>query len=396
MKQKYIRHFIFLVFFLFSVQFLKAEQFSFEGHEEVFVDLPEGIELVQAEEDASGYLLKSTLIPVSWTVKFYKDGRYKNAKNALEESLSKLGCSDIAAEDVLWRNTNAALGQFRIESKENAPINGWAVAAELHEEKGIVVFISWVQEYDSSPYDPFMLSSLDSLGIDRGSFFESGIVSQYAYPESSREITEKIEIDGKKIEAVLKDNDEEAAAFLVEREYQVLQLYAKSANWKKAWQRYYRMIFRDSFKRLKKTSFNIYNSLAEYCLDETDLAQKILTWTQSFKYEREKTSSDFTCLPSVIIGKGCDCDSRSMLLSVLLQNMGIDSIIFVSAEYSHAIAGLVSSHPGQAIECGEKKYLTGETTAKNCTWGMISQDQGDFSKWIPVEPPLPLSNEESK
>ena len=161
-------------------------------------------------------------------------------------------------------------------------------------------------------------------------------------------------------------------------------MYMNSPLWKEAWQRYYRMIFKDSCKRLQKVSFDIYGALAPDCKDETDFAQKLLSWTQEFKYEREKTASDFASLPSIISGGGSDCDSRSMLIAVILQSMNIDSIIFVSSEFHHAVAGLVSSQPGFGFSVESKTYLTGETTVPGLTWGIIDKNQSDFSKWISV------------
>ena len=181
--------------------------------------------------------------------------------------------------------------------------------------------------------------------------------------------------------------DAEAAEGLIEREYKVLCHYQQSELWQEAWQRYYRMIFRDSFNRLQRASFDIYNALAPYCTDETDLAQKLLTWTQGFSYERKQTASDFANLPSMLLGGGSDCDSRAMLLGVLLKNMNMETVMFVSAEFSHALAGFVSTHPGHSFTVGDKEFLMGETTAAGVTWGMIAKDMDDQGKWITVEFP---------
>ena len=139
-----------------------------------------------------------------------------------------------------------------------------------------------------------------------------------------------------------------------------------------------------TFECLRCQLFDISNALAPGCKDTTEYAQKLLTWTQDFKYEREKNTSDFASLPSILLGGGSDCDSRSLLIAVLLQAINEDAIIFVSAEYSHAIAGFVSNHPGFGFTVNGKTYLTGETTAKGLTWGKISGSQTDLEKWIPV------------
>ena len=89
-------------------------------------------------------------------------------------------------------------------------------------------------------------------------------------------------------------------------------------------------------------------------------------------------------MPAAISGKGSDCDSRSMLISILLNYAGLDTAILISREYSHAVVVTDIPAPGQTytMENG-REYLFGETTAK-VTWGMIAQNQADRTKWIPV------------
>ena len=144
------------------------------------------------------------------------------------------------------------------------------------------------------------------------------------------------------------------------------------------------MIVRDSAGRLSQTAENVYEKIAPECSDMTSYAQKLLFWTQNLDYGRNLKSSDFTPLPSVLLGRGSDCDSRSMLIDVMLQCAGEDAVMFVSAEYAHAVAGFVSDHPGFSFKAGGKAYLTGETTKKGATWGTIAKEQADSSKWIPV------------
>ncbi|MFA6937246.1 MAG: hypothetical protein WCQ67_03345, partial [Treponema sp.] len=325
--------------------------------------------------------------PANTAIRFYKKGTYDTALNALNETLNKLG-TDGDSESFEWRNTDSAVAVFTM-TLSGTEMAGRGVAATLPEDFGIIVFFCWCQKDFLNQCNNFMASTLDSLCIDRGSYYSPGIMTSYLYPATSKKIPVTLEIDGKKINTQLDSNDSDASNFVISREYNLLTLYAQNENWKEAWLRYYRMIFRDSYLRMSRPAFDIYNEIAPACADETDLAQKLLTWTQSFSYDRAKSEneSDFTSLPDVLLKKGNDCDSRSMLVSVMLQNMNIDSIIFISAEYSHAICGLVSTHPGQSITVNDKKYLTGETTAKGLTWGMISQDMSDFTKWLAVTYP---------
>lgn len=80
----------------------------------------------------------------------------------------------------------------------------------------------------------------------------------FIYFPGEKKLPVELQIDGKTIKTSLDKSDEEAAQYLVDREYSVSLLYQKSPLWKEVWQRYYRMIFRDSAGRLSQTAENVY------------------------------------------------------------------------------------------------------------------------------------------
>lgn len=372
--------FIALLFFASSLP-LSAEELTSPTYG-YSIDIPEGCQLSDKDEDGTSYIFASTVLPVNTAIKVYRKDQFKTSQEALNSTLNKLG-ADGGSEEVQWRNETGCVAMFTmtISSVEQS---GWGVSAILPDDKGIIVMFCWCASDKADQCNQFMVSTLDSLCIDRGSYYEAGIITTYAFQNEHETIPVTLKIDGKEIQTELAKTASEEAKFVIDREYAVLLLYTKSDKWKEAWLRYYRQIFRDNFKLMQKPAFDIYNVLAPTCIDETDLAQKLLTWTQNFEYDRsaKETDADFTSMPDVLLGKGNDCDSRSMLLTILLQNMNIDSTFFISAEYSHAIAGLVSTHPGQSFTVGDKKFLIGETTAKGLTWGKISQDMADRTKWF--------------
>ena len=368
----------------FSVSFAFAIRTNFSGlTNKVCIDLPEGFKLESAAGENS-FQLQSTIAPVHAIIQIYGKGKFKNTEDTLKTSISKLKLTADCGT-FMWRNNATALSVFS-GNIMGIQSSGYGAAAVIPENQSIILLLTWADEKDAVFAKPYMESLIDSLYVDIESYFSAGVLTTFTFPkEGTQDI--RLEIDGKEISTSLDKSDKKAADYLIDREYKVLLMYQKSDLWKEAWQRYYRMIFRDSSERLLQAGFDISNALAPDCKDSTELAQKLLTWTQSFKYEREKTSSDFASLPAILLGSGSDCDSRSMLIAVLLQGMNIDSMIFVSAEYKHAIAGLVSEHPGFGFDVNGKLYLTGETTAKNITWGKIDSSQSDSTKWIPVELP---------
>ncbi|MGN0730118.1 hypothetical protein [Treponema sp.] len=360
-----------------------AHRVSFEGlSESVFMDIPEEFALADTQGNSS-FLLQNKIIPASAIVKFHENGKFPSAEEAVETTLRKLNAKATDSRNAPWRNNMASLAKFSavIAGRET---EGYAAAAEIPETKGFAVLLAWCPVENFQRAGCLLESFIDSLCIDSESLFSPGLFTSLYRPDSGTKQDVCVLIDGKKIQSQMDSAACENSEYLIEREYKVLQLYINSGMAKEAWQRYYRMIFKDSCKRLQQVSFDIYREIAPACKDETDFAQKILTWTQGFKYTREKTASDFSSLPSIIAGEPSDCDSRSMMIAVILQSTNIDAILFVSNEYEHAIAGLSSSHPGFGFNVEGRYYLTGETTVRGMTWGIIDQSQSDFSKWIPV------------
>lgn len=367
-----------------SVQLFATQQYSPSyGYS---IDFPEGFYLSAKNDDSTAYQFDSALLPVQAILRIYDADRYPSAQDALDGTLDALG-ADGTSESFSWRGTDAALATFTLKLKQSEN-EGLGFASPLTYGKGTLVLFTWCEQNQYENCLNYMLSLLDSVCIDRGSYFEQGPITTYAYPASEEKRELSLDIGGTKVTTSINASDEEASRYLIEREFSVMQLYQQSVLWKEAWQRYYRMIFRDSYGRLQNVAFDIYNALSPSCADETELAQRLLTWTQGMPYEREKTNSDFADLPSILAGGGSDCDSRSMLLAVLLRQMNVDTVIFVSAEYGHALAGIVSDHPGHTYSVNGKKYLMGETTATGLTWGKVAQDLDDESKWIAVEAPL--------
>ena len=85
----------------------------------------------------------------------------------------------------------------------------------------------------------------------------------------------------------------EAAQFVIDCEFAVLNLYANGELWKEAWQRYYRLIFRDSYSRLDMAAKDIKSSLDPLIKKQKDrnenevMNELLLEWVQNMEYKRD-------------------------------------------------------------------------------------------------------------
>ncbi len=378
---KIVFFFLFLQFQSLFAEKITDRDFGFS------LDIPEGFEIADYTQDGMSYFFSHPNIPVTLVMKITEEPEAKSAAEVLNKNLNKLSAKG-ETDSFEWNGTNCGISSFTMTLDDN--YFGWSVAAPVKIKNYYVVLLCYAPESQKG-CEQFIISTVNSLCIDSEYLNTPGIITSYAFPSEGRKAI-SLSIGGKQIKTSLDKVDEEASKFVIDLEYAVLNLYANHKMWKEVWQRYYRMIYRDNAGRLQQPAADIYKSLYLELKKsagqdaEIKYAQSILSWVQNFSYERAKSKneSDFTSLPGAISGKGSDCDSRSMLVSAILNYIGIDSAILISREYSHAMA--VTDIPAQGqtftMENG-REYLMGETTA-HVTWGMIAQEHADRTKWIAV------------
>lgn len=377
---------IFLTLFIFFILPLHAEKIT-DRDFGFSLDVPEGFEVADYTQDGMSYVFSHPNIPVTLIMKICSEPELKTADKVLKKNLNKLNAKG-ETDSFNWNGTTCGISTFTMTLDDN--YFGWASAAPLKTKDYYVLLICYAPE-SKRVCEQFIISTINSLCIDSEYLNTPGIITSYAFPPEGRTAF-SVNIGGKQIKTTLDKSDEEAAKFVIDLEYAVLNLYANHKLWKEAWQRYYRMIYRDNYGRLQQTAADIYNALYPELKrtkpQDADIkyAQALLSWVQTFSYQRaaSKNESDFTSIPACIAGKGNDCDSRSMLISILMNYMGIDTAMLISREYSHAVVVTDIPAPGQTYTMEDgREYLFGETTAK-VTWGMIAQDHADRTKWIPV------------
>lgn len=381
-----IRTALFISLFFFSISSLFAEQIT-DRDFGFSLDIPEGFEIADYSQDGMSYVFSHPNIPVTLVMKITEELQAKSAAEVLKKNLNKLSAKG-ETDSFEWNGTPCGISSFTMTLDDN--YFGWSVAAPVKIQNYYVVLLCYVPESQKG-CEQFIISTVNSLCIDSEYLNKPGIITSYAFPPEGRKAL-SLQIGGKDIKTSLDKVDEEAAKFVVDLEYAVLNLYANHKMWKEAWQRYYRMIYRDNAGRLEQTAADIYKALypdlKKAVPQDADIkyAQALLTWVQGFSYQRasNKNESDFTSLPAAISGKGSDCDSRSMLISALMNYTGIDTALLISREYSHAMVVTDIPAPGQTFTMEDgREYLMGETTA-HVTWGTIAANHADRTKWISV------------
>ncbi|GHV77863.1 hypothetical protein AGMMS49942_26840 [Spirochaetia bacterium] len=283
--------------------------------------------------------------------------------------------------DFEYRNRKAALLELDF-SVQNSHFSGWGLCVELEGAGTPLLLALAYGETGKAELQNLHLSALDSLAPAEGDRRAPGPVTEYAYPRGNRIQVSPAGLD---LEAFVREHDAEGAQALVEREFGVLKRSADSPQWKSAWARFYRAIYRDSFSRLSELAFALERhwSTKTMTITNWDVAGKALEWVQTFSYERDLPGSDFVNLVSAATEGRGDCDSRSLLWAIIMEQANIPAAIMVSADYSHAMGLIDIPGPGARFKWDGTQWLVAETTVA-VSLGRIEQKVSDPTYWLGV------------
>lgn len=349
-------------------------------------DAPESFILKEYTE--TSYRFESVTLPVTFIACTYGAHRYNSAEAALCDVTQKL-LFTTEVSSFTHRTLSVSCAYIVSGQNTRTPTEGWALSAELPQTGGYAVFVGFYpvtsQTDTNALSESLIISALDSICVDKAALGESGIITSFIYPKKG-DSEHTLSIGGKSISVTIDKTDKEANQYVIEREFLILYHESSNGFGKDACKRFYRMVYRDAYPRLRRLSFAVQNALTMGENPITSrflLAQTLLQWTQSFTYERNLLGSDFTSLVSLALGEGGDCDSRALLLAVMLQQMNYDSALFVSSTYSHAVLGVNVPGSGARLSVDGVSYLLGETTA-HVDLGLIAKDMSDASQWMGV------------
>ena len=385
MKQKKIHYGITILFLTFLFVYpLKAELVG-DAQLGYTIDLPEGFRLVTSRA-GSRYIYQHTLVPAGVRIALYPYQQFKTVDAAAEHIVSQLYAQKKALRVTL--QGNPAIAAHLVFTQQNQRQAGWLLVQPLPEQKGWLIVLSTAPEEKAQAAEPLMISCLDAVFTGRQSFFEPGPMIQAVYPREGA-VKKEVPFQGKKLSVYFDRSDSEANQAVIDREFALLTRYLNSPLQEKAWQRYYRMIYRDSLARCRHLALMVEKELIEVNgggkLPSADkVAAALLEWMQGFTYTRDENGADFLNIPAVCTDRSGDCDSRALLMAVLLNHFNIGSILMIAPEQKHAVAAVDCEGAGARFTYKGKRYLIAETTAP-VALGQIAQDLADPSLWFGVE-----------
>jgi len=341
-----------------------------------FLDLPEGYEYIEGDgRDRFSFKGPSDAM---FDLLIY-NGRFGTIRELITDINKRLGNSG-EVDFFNYNEKQAAVIRLTFDGNY-----GWGFCVELDNSANrtpMLLALAYAQQ-NSDELELLHISALDSICPSLMERYYPGPIIEYSYPRG--EMKPVVLAGG--INALIRENDAEAAQALIEREFTILQLYAKSPYWQNAWVRYYRFVYRDSYDRITNPVFALARNLGGFKANtdekKKDFAQRALDFVQGFEYKRNLDGSDFINLVSAVTERSGDCDSRSMLWAIILSHVDIRAAMMVSPQYSHAMGLADIEGNGARFEYLGIKWLVAETTA-NVDIGLIDREQSDPRNWIGV------------
>ncbi|MRG96316.1 hypothetical protein [Polyangium spumosum] len=134
--------------------------------------------------------------------------------------------------------------------------------------------------------------------------------------------------------------------------------------------------------------------IREAKMSTLDAVELLTSFVQTIPYEIPK-ERPFGLMPPALVAsaKKGDCDSKALLLHMLLDAIGVDSVIVNSNAHRHAMLGVAVPAQGQKIRYQGREYAFVETTAKDAPVGWISKELLKPNDWVVV--PVRIRSKES-
>jgi hypothetical protein len=365
---------------------LAAKEFT--SDDGIFIDMPSGF----APGEGDGKSRFSYFSPdgeVEFDIMIHDPGQFPSTEEMAAKMLKKLD-SKGQSSGFVYEGRRAVIAELSF-ALDGSTRRGYAIfiSGSLSSAGGpasgrgyALLAHARASQFDSVV--DFIMSCLDGFSIDRAARRSPGPVSQFLLPwPAPRPDRKTAALPGCRIELPWSSEEARQELSTVQREYRILTTFLEDRTlWIDAWARFYRMVYRESAARLDSFTEAFARTLPAD--DPTESARRILAWVQDFVFERDLSGLDFVPPLIAAFERRGDCDSRAMVMAIILERLGVDSILMLSREYSHAMLAVNVPGGGQRFPFKGREYLVAETTAR-AGLGMIDASQADFSKWLGVD-----------
>lgn len=163
----------------------------------------------------------------------------------------------------------------------------------------------------------------------------------------------------------------------VDSKYRYDKVYYAKLMWHEIYKRIYWQAY-DKFDDILKGFDKVFKTEK---MDDRDKVYFIISFVQNIEYKRPGGELDLLPPLGTLATRFGDCDTKSLLLYILLERVGVDCVMFWSHQYKHAMLGIEINARGNYKSHNSKNYYFVETTYPDWGIGDVDPQMDDLSLW---------------
>lgn len=150
---------------------------------------------------------------------------------------------------------------------------------------------------------------------------------------------------------------------------------------KLVWHEIYKRIYWQSYDKFDTILKGFSEVFKKENLSDIDKIYFMISFVQNIKYKRPGGELDLLPPLGTLATKYGDCDTKALLLYLILEKAGVDCVMFWSFQYKHAMLGISIPASGNYKTNNGKKYYFVETTYPGWMIGDIDPEMNNLSFW---------------
>ena len=377
-----------------------------------YLDLPEGFAITQSD-GSSKFSFSNQQGTVLVDILIYAPATYASVDEFSGKITAKLQAKiqDAWNFDYAGRKCRILLAQFTNNLQGYVLCIDSLDSAKLPEGEQNFDFLllAYTQTALFKSAEPLLASVVDAFSLRQSERYKPGPLLTAKQTRTKPLLVAKTtQFAGMDVSASYDKNLAVLAQELVEREYKVLSMYAGSpALIEDAVYRFYRQTYRAAYPALLPLAIafsqaweranpggttgtaqaEVQSSVKPHFGvpgNPEGYTRALLAWVQNFTYVRNPSGSDVVNPITAGFEQTGDCDSRVLVMAILLAYEHIDSILMISLVHEHALIGVALDAKGAKFPYNNASWLIGETTA-HVELGLIDQTQSGIEDWFGID-----------
>lgn len=152
---------------------------------------------------------------------------------------------------------------------------------------------------------------------------------------------------------------------------------------------YARLVWHEIYKRIYWQSYDKFDSILngfdevfeKEKMNDRDKLYFMISFVQNIEYKRPGGELDLLPPLGTLATRFGDCDTKSLLLYIILEKAGVDCIMYWSFQYKHAMLGVSVNGRGNYKKQNGKNYYFVETTYPGWQIGDIDPEMDNLNMW---------------